>query len=463
VHVAPIPFQMTVSTINRLIALFDGAYRTLAPELGMCDAERMATLVHQSMSPRTRSYHTSDHVFDMCEGANARQTLAGLFHDLVYYQLDGGFPSGVAHRLKDVVRDEQGTITIRPFAADDDVMVLCAGIFGFQVGQTLSVYAGLNEFMSALVAGHQLHKYLQPTDLIGVMACIEATIPFRNTLQNGASAPDLLARRVRTVTHTYLPDLAGATLDAHVASVMRDAVEMGNRDVRGFALPNHAQFLSNTWLLIDESNAPLKAVGVYSISQYRGALVRMAGFLAHLDPASIFQSHAGYPGDATLGEWTAAAGSNLRFACDYLDCKTVAMAIVEALALATGTDSPVSMFLGDIASLHGKPDRAEDFLPEVAPKALLNEALLKVFEKGRAQESRNDLTSSPLTAFAYRCIGQEGMRTAIAQAHRMFDGAIAPLEFLHMLDRDMVRAIVLACSRIAVSRREALLALEKTL
>jgi hypothetical protein len=453
---------MTASTINRLIALFDGAFRALAPGLGMADAERMATLVHRSMSPRTRSYHTSDHVFDMCEGANARQTLAGLFHDLVYYQLDGGFPSGVAHRLNAVVRDEQGEISIRPFEVDDEVMFLCTSIFGFEVGKPLSVYAGLNEFMSALVAGHQLHKHLQRTDLIGVMACIEATIPFRNTVQNGESAPDLLARRVRAVTQTCLPELTGAALDAHVASVMRDAVEIGNRDVRGFALPNHALFLSNTWLLIEESNAPLKAVGVYAISEYRSALVRMAGFLGHLDPASIFQSHCGYPDDDTLEAWTAAARGNLRFACDYLDCKTVSVAIIEALAVETGTDAPVSMLLGDIASLHGKPERAEDYLPEVSPEAAQNDALLKVLDKGRAQESRNDLTSSPLTAFTYRCIGQEGMRAAIAQAHRMFAGTITPLEFLHTLDHEMVRAIMRACARIAVSRRDALLALEES-
>ena len=461
-NVAPIPVQMTASTINRLIALFDGAFRALAPGLGMADAERMAALVHRSMSPRTRSYHTSDHVFDMCEGANARQTLAGLFHDLVYYQLDGGFPSGVAHRLKGAVRDEQGEITIRPFAADDEVMVLCTGIFGFAAGQRLSVYAGLNEFMSALVAGYQLHKHVQPTDLIGVMACIEATIAFRNAVQNGESAPDLLARRVRAVTQAYLPDLVDAALDAHVASVMRDAVEIGNRDVRGFALPSHALFLSNTWLLIDESNAPLKSVGVYAICEYRIALMRMAGFLAHLDPASIFQSYDGYPDAATLGEWTAVAAGNLRFACDYLDCKTVSVAIIEALAKATGADARVAMFLGDISSVQGKPDRAEDYLPEVSPEMSLNDALLKVFEQGRAQASRNDLTSSPLTAFTYRCIGQEGMRAAIAQAHRMFAGTITPLEFLHMLDHEMVRAIMRACARIAVSRRDALLALEES-
>ena len=454
---------MTVSTINRLIALFDGAFRALAPGLSMSDAEHMATLVHQSMSPSTRSYHTSDHVFDMCEGANAIQTLAALFHDLVYFQLDGGFPAGVAHLLSDAVLERHGVITIAPFSSDDEVMCLCTGIFGFGVGQSLSVYAGLNEFASALVAGHQLHKHLRRSDLIGVLACIEATIPFRNAVYKGESAPDLLAQRVRAVTQTHVLELVGVELDVHVASTMHDAVEFGNRDVRGFALANQALFLSNTWMLIEESNAPLKVVGVYALSDYRGALMRMAGFLANLDLASIFQSYAGYPNDATLDEWADAAGRNLRFACDYLDCKTASVAIIEALARLTGNDSPVSMFLGDISSLHGKPERVEDYLPETSPGPVLDEALLEVFVKGRARESRNDLTSSPLTAFVYRRIGQYGMRVAIVQARRMFDGLISPFEFLNTLDRDMVRAVVRACAMIALSRREALLALEKTL
>lgn len=454
---------MIAANINRLISLFDGAFRTMAPGLDVSQAERMAMLVHQSMNPRTRSYHTSDHVFGMCEGANPRQTLAALFHDLVYYQLDGGFPAGVAHLLQSVVRDDQGGITIRPFPDSDEVLALSTGIFGFEVGQPLSLYAGLNEFMSAVVAGRLLYKRISVQDLIGVMACIEATIPFRNAVEDGVSAPESLAERVRQVTAAHVPSLTGAAMDQHVAAVMQDAVEIGNRDVRGFAQDNHGLFLSSTWLLIEESNAPLKSVGIYSLSEYRAALVRMAGFLGNLEPTSIFQSYAGVPSAQELNMWTLAAEHNLRFACDFLDCKTVTVAIVEALALATGTDASVSMFLGDITSPYGRPERAEDYLPAAPRGKALNADLLEVFEKGRTIESHNDLTSSPLTAYAYRCIGHDGMRAAIVDAHRMFDGLISPLEFLHTLDREMVGSIVRACAKIAFSRRDALLELEKGL
>jgi hypothetical protein len=45
----------------------------------------------------------------------------------------------------------------------------------------------------------------------------------------------------------------------------------------------------------------------------------------------------------------------------------------------------------------------------------------------------------------------------------MFDGTRSPLGFLQSLDHSMVRAMIQACARISVSRRDALLALENQL
>ena len=89
--------------------------------------------------------------------------------------------------------------------------------------------------------------------------------------------------------------------------------------------------------------------------------------------------------------------------------------------------------------------------------------LLRVFEKGRTLESANDLTSSPLTAFMYRSLGHAGTQQALEQARRMFDASLAPREFLQALDRGMVRAVIDACSRIAVSRKAALQELAQVL
>jgi hypothetical protein len=244
---------------------------------------------------------------------------------------------------------------------------------------------------------------------------------------------------------------------------VRDAVVLSNRDVSGFAQNDPALFLTSTWLLIEESNAPLKSAGIYSVSQYRAALMRMEGFLLSLKPDDIFQSFDGVPGQQSLAVLSERARKNIGFACDFLDAKIVAIAVVEALALCTGTDCPVSMLLGDISNAYGRPERAEDHLNAVQISLPVNAELLDVFEKGRPQESSYDLTASPLTAFIYRSVGHTGMKAAIVRAKAMFGGTLSHRDFLSSMDAAMTRQITRACAEIALSRRDALLALEKTL
>jgi hypothetical protein len=121
------------------------------------------------------------------------------------------------------------------------------------------------------------------------------------------------------------------------------------------------------------------------------------------------------------------------------------------------------MFLGEIRSAYGRPDRLEDYLPAVPPQADVNPDLLRAFEKGRTLESSNDLTASPITAFVYRYVGHQGTQDVLALAREMFEGQRTPLAFLQALDRAMVCAIVRGCAQIALSRREALQTLEQRL
>src|SRR5687767_90175 len=110
---------MTIATINRFIKLFADAFRALSAEVPMAEVERLAMLIHHSMDRSPRVYHTSAHVLDMCEGMNPRQVLATLFHDVVYYQLDGGFPSLADTLLKRVVRTERKGIVLRSVEGGD--------------------------------------------------------------------------------------------------------------------------------------------------------------------------------------------------------------------------------------------------------------------------------------------------------------------------------------------------------
>jgi hypothetical protein len=238
---------------------------------------------------------------------------------------------------------------------------------------------------------------------------------------------------------------------------------MANQDVASFAETDPGTFLSTTWLLIEESNAPLAAVGIYSIQDYRGAMVRMEKFLSTLNPDHVFHQYMMTPSTEKFSVLRDNARANLQFATHYLGAKIVSIAVVEALALMTGGNCPVSMFLGDIRSAYGKPDRAEDFLPAVPAIAAIDLQLVGVLERGRAKESATDLTASPLTAFIYRYLGHDGTRQALVSAKQMFAGELAALDFLGGLNRDMVRALIRACARIALSREAPLLALEQAL
>ena len=191
-----------------------------------------------------RVYHTSTHVFDMCRGMNPRQVLATLFHDIVYYQLDGGFPKNAETTLKRVVRVERDVLEVRPVEGDKGYTV-CTQLFGFKAGQVLPLYGGMNEFLSAVVAVRTLEPYLGWKDLIPIVACIEATVPFRMANAAGQTPLEVLAERVASVSQAI-----GAAMDeAEVARAIRDATELANQDVSSFSENDPGRFLSTTWLL----------------------------------------------------------------------------------------------------------------------------------------------------------------------------------------------------------------------
>lgn len=451
---------MSIATINRFIRLFGDAFRGLGVDVPSHDVEVLAMLIHDSMEQGQRVYHRSTHVFAMCEGMNPRQTLATLFHDVVYFQLDGGFPRRANGILKRVARSGGKTVVLRPIDNQDTGLRACATLFGFEPGQQLPLYGGLNEFLSAVVAVRSLQPWLPMPDLVAIVACIEATVPFRGPDHEGRQSPDVLVGRLRRVARMLELPLG----DDQIDGMVHDAVALANQDVATFAVADPGTFLSTTWQLIEESNAPLAAVGVYSIREYRGALTRMESFLTTLDADNIFHRYRGLPSDTDFAKFRAAAKSNLEFSSSYLGAKITAMAVVEALAVVTGGDCPVSMLLGDIHSSDGRtPARVERYLPKVPATKPVDARLLEVLETGRTKDSESDLTVSPLTAFVYRSLGHEGTAEARRQAARMFNRKLSARDFLATLDRDMVRGVTKACAEIALSRRESLLAMESRL
>jgi hypothetical protein len=81
--------------------------------------------------------------------------------------------------LQGVVVEQDGALVVQPFAQGDSAIALCAAIFDVVPRQSLLLYAGLNEFLSAVVAARLLQPLLPVHDVLVVVAGIEATIAFR--------------------------------------------------------------------------------------------------------------------------------------------------------------------------------------------------------------------------------------------------------------------------------------------
>lgn len=456
---------MAISTINRIITLFDMAFRNLMVEVPMQEVERFAILIQQSMSGKKRAFHTTKHVFSLSEGMKPVQVLAALFHDVVYCQLDDGLPAQTTTLLQGITRTENDALLLNEIKPDDRVTAMCAEIFGFTSGQSLPPQRGMNEFLSAALAVRVLQRHLSEAHLMAIAACIELTIPFRAPDENGQTAAQLLAQRVQvrcSKPGTGL-SLTEQETSRFVRTVVTDAVIFANRDLSGFTDANPGRCLSNTLLLIEESMPHFAALSFSSIQEYRDALLRMDAFLSKLNPRLVCQTFDNVPDANTRLDLDASVTKNIAFSRDYLAAILASMAIIEAIALSTGTDCPIGMFLGDSSHSFNEPDPIEEHLPVPPAGKPVNADLLHLFENDHLLDSINDLTASPLTEFVYRFLGQPGTQHALEQAKQMFDGHLPTHEFLRSLDRDMVRAIVRACAEIAVSRRDALLKLEQSL
>ena len=442
-------------TIHRSIQLLSTALDELHVNMPLSDVERVAIMINQAMTAEARSFHTPEHVFTLVDPGNPHMTLAALFHDLVYYQVDHGFIPQIAQVVESSIEQWDGGLRVRPGVGQGDRQLsLCMAIFDVHPGQKLSPFGGMNEFLSALVMGRELGAVVKEEDLILATACIEATIPFRPRGPDGLAPADRLCGRLQVASRNL-----GVRLDQdRIEEAVRWSVTFANRDVANFAEQDVTKFLDNTWKLLPETNPSLRtAQGVYSVRSYRIALQKMEGFLGSLDPVTIFAQYRGAPPDKEYHQMQQRGERNVSTARQYLGIKLLTAAILEALAEISGGDAPVALFMGDIGVTQ-KGSRLEDYLPEDKPPAgaHLDKTLHDLLAFGRASASSFDLQNSPLSLFIYLHLGSDGFRDLLGSARRMFDGAMTPRAFLDALPAAMITEVAEGCARMAFTRAEGL-------
>lgn len=453
----PIDSHLRPGSLQQVITILAEAFEAYHAEITGEALENLAILIHRAMTVSTRLYHNLEHVFKFLNPADPGQNLTALFHDLVYYQVDMGFQHDIWETISPHVQNRDGRLFLAEHLPPDDRLLwFMLDLFEMRPGEEISAAPALNEFLSALVMNKKLAGLVPEKELLRMTLGIEATIPFRRPLANGDCYLVLVEARVRVIRDRLQFPFSNAEIEA----ALKWAVVFANTDIDSFAESDPVRFLDGTWKLLPELNAALRSRESYSIRDFRQALQKMEVFLTGLDPDNIFSCYRGAPPPEVFGQLIARARQNLAVAREYLQLKWLAMALLEALAEATGGDVPLSLFLGDMPKAGDKRLGLQDILPDVAIPRWVDPAstIYKLLAIGRTGKTSFDIENSPLALLMYKSLPPDRIEALLEYAREMFAGRLGPEDFLARVDRPVVSVVARACAAMVYTRRDKLLA-----
>ena len=421
--------------------------------------EPIADLIIQSMTGPWRSFHTPDHIFQVGAGGDEIEVISALFHDMVYVQVDQGISVNMARYIAPYIEEQNQQLIIasNPELQNDALFNVCLTIFGFEQGKPLFPMAGQNEFLSALLAAKMLEDILPLPVLAQIIACIEATIPFRGPDNNGVTCSDKLFTNLARVNENC--HFSWSVED--INKIVERGVRLSNRDVENFASEHAAHFLDNTWNLIPETNHDLKRVNTYTVQGYRVSLQKMEGFLNFLKPEIVFRQYQNEPAIDKFDAIVKRASRNLEIARFYLGMKLTSIAVLEALSLRIGRDVSVSMMMGELPLDNVQVIGMEKFLPAVInpvlPTTKTETEVLSLLELGRTFDSDYDVKNSPIATFMAKTMGLEQMKALLVKARLFFKGELSPESFLESCPKELIDAIVASILKLFEARRNSLM------
>ncbi len=413
---------------------------------GQVDENQLLTisnLIIQTMTGPWRSFHTPNHIFEVGEGGDQIEVVSALFHDLVYVQVDQGVSVNISRYICPYIKEdnEQLVILEPPEIQEDVILKLVLLLFGFKHGQSLLPMSGQNEFLSAIIACKTLQTMLPLSILAEITACIEATIPFRPILGSGLTCSDLLFGRLVEANEVF----AFGWDDEAIATIVKRAVRISNRDVENFASPDASRFLNNTWNLIPETNHDLKNGNSYSVHGYRVSMQKMEGFMNFLSPDIVFRRYRDEPDEKTYYKLLEQTRQNLEVSRLYLGTKLTSIAILEALSFRIGRDISLSTMMGELPSPNMPVVGVEQFLPEVVdpcePTNALEKEVLKLLDKGRTVDSSYDVKNSPVATFMVKSLGFDEMQRMLKLAKDFFKGTLTAEELIASCDPHVMAMI----------------------
>lgn len=445
---------MAETTIQKLVDLIEKALLDLKVNSSQEFIESTAILVHEGMSGPYRRFHTTEHVFQVTDPqGDPILVLAALFHDLVYYNVDRGLMERVVEIVSPYITVELEQVFIRRRGpANDQVLPPVMAAFGFEYGQLLTPFAGLNEFLSAVVFMKVFSPILSLKECVGVIACIEGSQPFRAKDDSGKTCFDHLETRIMKLNRTRNYGLS----EKEVVDLVKKSVQFANLDVQNFSCENVAEFLDNTWKLLPENNSYLLTNKVYTIKNYRMALEKMEIFFNRINIADIYHSYKNIPHIKELQKMQEQANKNVELAKFYLAGRLLATGLLEILCMSTGGDAPVLMIMGNNSRENVEPKYEFNDLINKIPVPLapdINAKVLELLEFEADLVSVLDFRKTPLAAFVYKCVGQVKMLEHLNYLKEYFVGNLSSDECLLKMDPYLVSSIAEVCAEMISTRR----------
>ncbi len=448
--------QLQFSAIIQVASTIQECFEAVGVKLHAHEYEKLSCFINQVYGTRNRAFHDVDHALDVGNGCAPITRLAALFHDVVYIQVDhsrlpelraafGVFNPGEALEL---------TLPTSEVIARDPWRQALLTIFGFKPGQKLGVYSGINEILSAWVAVQKLQAHLTPKHLLQIIACIEATIPFRGEME----APTMAERLKPCVVDAF--SLFGLNASKNeIDTIVTEAIHMANNDVIGFGMEEPEVFIYNSWALLYENNPSLQN-GLYSITRYREPLQKLEAFLSNLSPKKIFNRYEQYPAEKELQNLRTGAARNIGVAKEYVRTKILDTTILEAFAMVSGGDCPMELFTGPKPKTREfTTARIEHFLDWTTitrHKAGKDEKVIRLLNSGRAGRSKFDVKTALFAAYIYLGLSREEFDQAYASAIEFSKGQLSADNFLNTLPDPIVNHIGEVLCQMAWTRRDAI-------
>ncbi|MBL1211164.1 hypothetical protein [Geminocystis sp. GBBB08] len=419
----------------------------------------ISELIIAGMTQNSRYFHNFKHIL-MVSNTHSDYpliTLAGLFHDLVYLQVDEKIPFNLTPYLTPFINENNNHLFIKKsLNYQDNSFQIVLNIFSVKLGQNLSKYNGKNEFLSALVGAKVLESILPLSLLTQIVTLIELTIPFRHIDGEITDITLLLKKRLERVNNQFNLGLQ----DQDIINTITQAVIMANLDVSGFASNNVMDFINNTWLLLPETNRCLRDTKKYTIKEYRIALGNTLQFLDYLSPKFIYHRYNNQPSEKIFQGLINSTEYNLKIIRLFLKAKLVSLSLLEAICLRFYPEISLSFLFGIHSNIESKHSSLTDFLPLFnfyTPTDKIENETLMLLESECPNFFEYPLKQNIFTTFVVKYLTFSKIILYQPKCYLFFDNKITNEEFLQLFPLQLITFISEAIAKLLAQKQKLVL------